>query len=227
MRVRRFLAGRCAACRMHTALCICAELPVLATRTRVVLLLHQAEQHKTTNTGRLALRCLPSSALVLRGRPTAPPGTPPATPIQFERPVLVAEPGWLARLSRPVLLFPHPDAAPLDGLRDGEPPTLIVPDGTWSQAVRARKRIPDLDRIPCARLPDGLVSQYRLRHAPGAGQVSTLEAIAHALGILEDPRLREALLAVQRLMTERTLWTRGIRRTADSGETRGPDDASR
>jgi hypothetical protein len=39
--------------------------------------------------------------------------------------------------------------------------------------------------------------------------VSTLEAIAHALGILEDPGLREALLAVQRLMTERTLQTRG------------------
>ena len=123
--------------------------------------------------------------------------------------MLSPAPGWLAQTPRPVLLFPHPEAAPLDHFRDGDPVTLIVPDGTWSQAVRTRKRIPDLDRVPCARLPDGLVSQYRLRHAPHAGQVSTLEAIAHALGILEDPGLREALLAVQRLMTERTLQTRG------------------
>ena len=210
MRLRRFLAGRCPACRMHTALCICAQLPTLPTRTRVVLVLHQAEQHKTTNTGRLALRCLPSSALVLRGRPTTLPGAPPPTTVSgFDRPMLSPAPGWLAQLPRPVLLFPHPEASPLDQFRDGDPLTLIVPDGTWSQAMRTRKRIADLDRVPCARLPDGLVSQYRLRHAPHAGQVSTLEAIAHALGILEDPALREALLAVQRLMTERTLQTRG------------------
>jgi DTW domain-containing protein len=184
---------------MHTALCICAQLPVLSTRTRVVLVLHQAEQHKTTNTGRLALRCLPNSALAVRGRVANGP----------DQPVLSPAVGWLAPLPRPVLLFPHPEASPLEQFRDGKPLTLIVPDGTWSQAVRARKRIADLDRLPCARLPDGLVSQYRLRHAPHPGQVSTLEAIAHALGILEDPGLREALLAVQRLMTVRTLQTRG------------------
>jgi DTW domain-containing protein len=202
---------------MHTALCICDQLPVLPTRTRVVLVLHQAEQHKTTNTGRLALRCLPNSALVLRGRPTGPdamPGAPSSAPVAglatgFDRPMLSPAPGWLADMPRPVLLFPHPGASPLDQFRDGDPMTLVVPDGTWSQAMRTRKRIADLDRVPCARLPDGLVSQYRLRHAPHAGQVSTLEAIAHALGILEDPGLREALLAVQRLMTERTLQTRG------------------
>jgi DTW domain-containing protein YfiP len=195
---------------MHTALCICDQLPLLPTRTRVVLLMHQLEQSKTTNTGRLALRCLPNSALVLRGRDTSissPQAS--AVPPEFQRPLLSAAPGWLTNESRPVLLFPHPEAAPLASFRDGDAVTLIVPDGTWTQAVRARKRIPDLDRIPCVRLPDGLVSEYRLRHAPAAGQVSTLEAIAHALGILEDPRLREALLAVQRLMTERTLQTRG------------------
>jgi DTW domain-containing protein len=198
---------------MHTALCICDQLPALPTRTRVVLVLHQAEQHKTTNTGRLALRCLPNSALALRGRQTGAttlPGAPsPTLAAGSERPMLSPAPGWLAELPRPVLLFPHPDASPLEQFRDGDPVTLIVPDGTWSQAVRTRKRIADLDRVPCARLPDGLVSQYRLRHAPNAGQVSTLEAIAHALGILEDPGLREALLAVQRVMTERTLQTRG------------------
>jgi DTW domain-containing protein YfiP len=112
-------------------------------------------------------------------------------------------------MQRPVLLFPHPDAAPLASFRDGPPVTLIVPDGTWTQAVKTRKRTPDLAAIPCAALPTGLVSDYRLRRAPHPGQVSTLEAIAHALGVLEDPALAAALLQVQRLMTERTLRSRG------------------
>ncbi len=84
-----------------------------------------------------------------------------------------------------MLLFPHPEAPPLDYLRDGDPLTLIVPDGTWSQAVRTRRRIPGLRQHPLRPPARRLVSQYRLRHAPRAGQVSTLEAIAHALGILE------------------------------------------
>lgn len=211
MRGRRFRAGRCPDCRLHRALCICADLPTLPTRTRLVLLLHQLELGKTTNTGQLALRCLPNSALALRGRDTRQSvGADPPAPVVPGRLELDPAPGWLDTLSRPVLLFPHPGAIPLAALRGPAPVTLIVPDGTWSQAMRARRRISGLADIPCAALPEGLVSGYRLRHAPRPGQVSTLEAIAHALGILEDEQVREALLAVQQLMTTRTLQTRGV-----------------
>ncbi len=110
----------------------------------------------------------------------------------------------------PVLLFPHPEATPLTTWRQTpDPITLIVPDGTWSQAVRARKRVPGLADIPCAALPPGLVSTYRLRHEPRPGRVSTLEAIAHALDILESPTVATALLHIHRLAVERTLWTKG------------------
>ncbi|HVV50599.1 MAG TPA: DTW domain-containing protein, partial [Polyangia bacterium] len=92
---------RCATCRMHRSLCICALLPRLATRTRVLLLLHQLEARKPTNTGIVAARCLGNSAVVYRGR--APEGAPGAT--------LEAA---LATDLEPVLLFPHPSAAPLE-----------------------------------------------------------------------------------------------------------------
>ncbi len=192
---------RCTGCRLHRRVCICDRLPCLVTRTRVVLLLHQLEARKPTNTGRLALRCLPSSQEVLRGR------------IGGEGPREVSgpePPAWLARAERPVLLFPHEEATPLHAWRDRPGPlTLIVPDGTWSQAVRARRRIPGLADIPCAALPAGLISTYRLRHDARPGRLSTLEAIAHALGVLEDASVAEALLDVHRLAVERTLWTRG------------------
>ena len=60
---------RCRECRMHLSLCICALLPRIETRTRVVLIIHQLESLKPTNTGAVAARCLPNSAVVYRGRP--------------------------------------------------------------------------------------------------------------------------------------------------------------
>jgi DTW domain-containing protein len=205
-------AHRCEACRLHRNVCICDRLVSLPTRTRLVLLLHQLEVHKPTNTGRLALRCLPNSELALRGRIDVLAGAADGGRLGLEA-AQVIDPGqraeWLVRAARPVLLFPDPDAVPLTELRDGPPVTLVVPDGTWSQAVRARRRVAGLASIPCAMLPAGLVSTYRLRHEPRAGRLSTLEAIAHALGILEGPEVAESLLAIHRLAIERALWTNG------------------
>jgi DTW domain-containing protein YfiP len=169
-------------------------------------LLHQLEVRKPTNTGRFALRCLPNSELALRGRVEGPVTNEQTFPTFDPRKL----PDWLARAEQPVLLFPHPEAVVVTAWRESpRPVTLVVPDGTWSQAVRARRRVTGLADIPCACLPPGLVSTYRLRHEPRPGRLSTLEAIAHALGVLEGPATAEALLKIHRLAVERTLWTHG------------------
>ncbi len=49
----------------------------------------------------------------------------------------------------------------------------------------------------------------RLRRPPGPGRLATLEALALALGVLEDAAVADALMRVYRIMTERTLWTNG------------------
>jgi DTW domain-containing protein YfiP len=188
---------------MQRELCVCGLLPTLPTRTRVVLLLHQLEAHKTTNTGRLALRCLPSSTYALRGRVDGGSSDLSAS---------AAPPGWLQAAERPVLLFPGVESVPLASLldpADDRPVTLVVPDGTWSQAARTRKRFPGVEALPCAHLPMDLVSTYRLRHDPRPGHLSTLQAIAHALGILEGPAIAQALLRVHQIAVERTLYTKG------------------
>jgi DTW domain-containing protein YfiP len=190
---------RCPTCLLHTHLCVCALVPTLPTRTRVVLLLHQLEARKTSNTGRLALRCLPNSEIVMRGRlKDAPVEAPP------ERWP------WDAPDRRALLLFPHEDATPLERWRETDQPlTLVVPDGTWSQAIRMRRRMPGIEALPCVTLGADEVSTYRLRHDPRAGHLSTLEAIARALGKLEDPEITRALLHIHRIAVERTLWTKG------------------
>jgi DTW domain-containing protein YfiP len=184
---------RCQGCRMQRALCICALVPRLATRTHLVLVLHQLEVGKPTNTGRLAVDCLPNSRIVIRGAGNAAVTWPDD--------------------ATPVLLFPHEDAEPIERWRGSDRPVaLVVPDGTWSQAIRVRRRVPGLAGVPAARLPDGMVSRYRLRHDPRPGHVSTLEAIAAALRVLETDGgddLERRLLEIERIMVERTLWSAG------------------
>lgn len=185
---------RCGRCRLLRAYCLCDLIPTIATRTRVVLVLHAAEDRKPSNTGRLALTCLPNSALVMRG------GMAEATPVSAE--------SWTEH-GTPVLLFPHPEARPLEEWRDSaRPVTLVVPDGTWRQAQRVRRRIPGLADIPCARVDREQPSQYRLRHTPHERRLATMEAIAEALGVLEGPAVREDLLRIFDVMVERTLQVR-------------------
>jgi DTW domain-containing protein YfiP len=212
---------RCAACRMHRSLCICALLPRLETRTRVVVVLHQLEAVKPTNTGVLAARCLVNSAIVHRGR--AAPAESGAGPSIEEQAAQVA--AEVARGSRAAFLFPHASATPLGELAaDGAPVTLIVPDGTWSQSARAVSRLGRALALPCVSLPPGAsegegaatprlggdgVARDRLRAPARPGRLATLEALACALGALEGPAVEAELLRVFRIMTDRTLWTNG------------------
>jgi DTW domain-containing protein YfiP len=218
---------RCADCRMHRSVCICALLPRLETRTRVVLLLHQLEVDKPTNTGIVAARCLPNSAIVYRGRT---PGVDArdsdargaSLDEQAARLAAAIAPG-----TRAAFLFPHASATPLVAWRDGAPVTLIVPDGTWRQAARARSRLGRALALPCVTLAGGAAASPggRLRTAKRPGQLATLEALALALGELEGQPVEDALMRVFRVMTDRTLWTNG--RLPRAAVTGGVPDGAR
>jgi DTW domain-containing protein YfiP len=184
---------RCARCRMHDSLCICALMPRLVTRTRLALVIHRYEERKPTNTGRLATECLTNSEVFVRGH-KAVPSAPFA---------------WSAD-TEPLLLFPHPDATLLvPRAPTARPVTLIVPDGNWRQASKVRNRVPGLRDVACVTLPPDVPSIYRLRSEAHAHGLATVEAIARAMGILEGVEVRTALETVFRAMVERTLWSRG------------------
>jgi len=162
---------RCRECRMHLSLCICALLPRIETRTRVVLIIHQLESLKPTNTGVVAARCLPNSAVVYRGRP------PDAGGASLDGDVSALAAAGTQRL----LLFPHAAATPLAAFRGGTAPiTLLVPDGTWRQAARTSTKLAaQLGEIPCVSLP-AAPAQKRLRSAAAPERLATLEAVARA-----------------------------------------------
>lgn len=182
---------------MHVGLCICLMIPRLVTRTRLLLVIHNFEDNKPTNTGRLAAECLVNSRVIVRGKAS-----------------LSGESLGFSSDTIPVLLYPSEDATPLVELaasltNESRPITLIVPDGSWRQASKVRKRLPGVGAARCVSLPLGGASRYRLRSAPDLHRLSTIEAIARALGILEGPEIRTAMELPFHAMVERTLWMRG------------------
>jgi DTW domain-containing protein len=184
---------RCPRCRVHGSLCVCALIPSIETRTRLVLFIHRAEDRKPTNTGRLATHCLPNSEVHVRGRESEP-----------------TAPFHVGQDRQGILLFPSEDHVPIERFRDSERPvTLIVPDGNWRQASKVRMRVPGIRELPTVMLPPAEPSRYRLRSEAHAHGLATIEAIARAMGVLEGPEVRERLEFVFRAMVERTLWARG------------------
>jgi DTW domain-containing protein YfiP len=188
--------ARCAGCQLHPTLCICALVPRLRTRTRLVVLVHYREARKPSNTGQLAARCVTRGNVEIFGRRGQ----------VLEAPVVGDD-------ELPLLLFPDDDAAPISLHAASEKPiALFVPDGNWHQASKVRRRVPGLGAIQCVTLPEAGPTEYRLRAEPREGGLATLEAVARALGILEGdagPQTERAMLEVFRVMVERTLWFRG------------------
>jgi DTW domain-containing protein YfiP len=177
---------KCPRCLLLQRVCLCAEVPTVATRTRVVIVRHDREQSRSSNTGRLAHQALPNSVIVDHNA-------------RNESGLVV--PTVLPPLDGAWLLFPAGE--PTTGCPEPPPRQLVVLDATWSQARRMYRKIEALRGLPILRLPDIPVSTARLRQSPGEGRVSTIEAIAAALRLLEGGAVAEPLERLFSVAVER------------------------
>jgi DTW domain-containing protein YfiP len=188
-------APRCIGCHLHVSECVCPAIAGVRARlvvaTRVVLVMHEQERGRSTNTGALVLAAVPEARRVVY----------PST----DDSVLFSD-GSLG--AGGYLLFPRADALPLDAVQ-GDVRTLVVPDGTWRQAARLCRRVPALAALPAVALPGARASRYRLRTGRPEGQLATLEAVAEALALLESPATGEALLDLLDAWVAATLRMRG------------------
>ena len=168
--------------------CVCAIVPQLRTRTRLLVILHAAEAKKPTNTGRLAALCTDNSQVLVRGLPDAPLNL-----------------GFLAG-ERALVLCPDASATLVQPV--AFPVTLIVPDGSWRQASKMPRREPMLRDLPRVRLPPVSARAPELRKETKDNGLATFVAIAHALGLLEDPAIERSMLAFYAVVAERILRAR-------------------
>lgn len=190
---RRVLSeDRCDRCYLRKEVCYCPHLPRIELRTRVAILMHWSEFKATTNTGRWVHLMLPNSEIRLRGQKSSP--------MSLE--------GLWDDTRQPLFLYPTEDSEVLTEKHFEKPVTLIVPDGKWRQASKVWRREPELANVPCVRIAPGQPSRYILRRPPQPHCLSTMEAIARALGVLENRAIEGELLKVFDEMVNRTFLTR-------------------
>jgi DTW domain-containing protein len=161
----------CRRCLRPDAFCVCAGLGPIPSRTRVVLLQHPREARLAICSAWLTRIALRDAELHRGVRFADHPRVGP----------LLAAPGT-------ALLYPGEGATPAEALCGAPPRTLVVVDGTWIQAEKMLAATPALAALPRVSLAGHESGYGELRREPAAGHLSTIEAVAHALGALEgDP----------------------------------------
>ena len=174
----------CRRCRRPASVCYCAALACIDTRTRVVILQHPRERDMPIGTARMASLCLPNAALHVG--------------VRWSDPAILGD--------NPILLYPGKGARDILREPPAGPVTLVVIDGTWSQAKTVVRDNPMLHALPRYAFSAPEPSRYRIRREPSAEYCSTIEALMHVLGVLEgDPAKFRALLAPLRLMVDNQL----------------------
>lgn len=161
----------CSRCYLKSPQCICDWLPSVATNTQILVIRHITERHIMSNTGRLAALLLPNCRIVDIG-----PNLP------FDDTEIPIDGTWL--------LYPGPNLAPAGPA----PSCLVVLDASFRRAKRMYKRIEALHRLPELALPPPLLVPHRLRQPPRSDGMSTIEAIAAGLSVVEDPAHGRVLL---------------------------------
>lgn len=83
------------------------------------------------------------------------------------------------------------------------PIELIIPDGTWRQAKKMKRRESNLKDVLSIKLPGNQISTYSLRKQKFTHGLCTYEAVAQALGIIEGKELEKQMFEQFKIMNDR------------------------
>lgn len=183
----------CIRCLRPQRTCICHWCTPTAHVVEVLILQHPLEVEHAKGSARLLNLSLPDSRLVVGE----------AFDEQELQTLLHAPFSPGADRRHAILLYPDtPEGAsmaqpsmPSDvPWTEPEKLRLVVLDGTWRKSRKMLYANPPLQSLPRLALSDVPASQYLIRKAHGADQLSTLEATCHALMQLEQNGARYAPL---------------------------------
>lgn len=214
---RAFLARgksvvRCEQCQLASYACICSWQPKLSLSVEFVLLMHSDEVFKPTNTGRLIADIFPAHTHAFIWSRTAP---------DTELLRLLNDPQ-----RRCVIVFPAEEDAEENDTEeckaevvaarkvftslphDNKLTTFILLDGTWKQSGRMFNQGRWLDKFACVALPAGRARGYTVRKSHQENYLSTLEAAALCLTVVNEQAAANILLDYFELFNLHYLATR-------------------
>lgn len=193
---------RCEGCLLATYNCICAFRPVRSSRAEFVLVMHKNETFKPTNTGRLIADVFPAHTHAFRWTRTEPDAELIELLQDPRRQCLLVFPVDTSEANtKPRKLYTE---VPTDKI-----PTFILLDGTWKQSGRMFHLSRWLDQVPCIALPEAGERGYAVRKSHQDDYLSTAEAAALCLQLVDEPENSETLLDYFQLFNEHYVATRG------------------
>lgn len=190
----------CLKCYLHLDRCICSIIPNLKLKTKISLIVHHKELHRSTNTGRLAIACLENSQMIIRGESKNHPVLKLDSLLDPNYHSWVFYPSLDAVELTPELVKNHSDL----------PIQLIVPDGNWRQASKVHYRHHELKDLLRVKISTPNTAPLHMRKETTKEGMATLEAIAHALGIIENEEVKNHLMYVYWRKLEETFKGRGF-----------------
>ena len=176
----------CLTCRRRVRTCVCESLKPFETQTRYIILMHPMEAKKEkVGTGRFTHLILKNSKILVG--------------INFDEnqefQAILNDPSY-----ETYLLYPGDDALQIEnGFSDGKPKKplqIIVIDGTWPCAKKMMKLTTSLHDTPRISFTPGKTSEFKIKHQPMEGCLSTVESVyqvirgLRAAGV-EDTKMKE------------------------------------
>lgn len=183
---------RCPVCGVHQERCFCARFLRFGTRTRFVFLQHPQEARKPTNSVKLACRILENASTLAWDRTQVP---------RFGADAF--------------LLYPSPDALEFTAEELARPCTVVVPDGTWSQASRIASVLTKVAPLPRRVLPMGEGTRWTVRQSDDPTRVSSAQAAAAVLGLAGEIAAAEHLHGAVAEASRQILAMRGMFRDGE------------
>ncbi|NHO64733.1 DTW domain-containing protein [Aestuariicella hydrocarbonica] len=178
----------CGRCHWRKEWCLCEQAPQLTPRLHVLLLTHEREHAKLSNTGRLLEASLPNAHVLDWQRKTAGSQVLEIAGQQGLTPILLF-PEDRPCSERAVMDLPLSFCLSSSVPHDMNQLMFIVLDGTWQQAAKMVRSSPELQRLPRLELQSDSASAYQLRKNQQPGHFSTVETgllLMQTLGFNED-----------------------------------------
>ena len=168
----------CSNCERPISVCFCNEIKVFSNQVKLIILQHPDETKHPLGTAKMAQLSFKNSHLFIGE--------------EFNS---NKELNKLLKINNgpSAILYPHKDAIEISQFDTKTNPqdqveeiqNLIVLDGTWRKAKRIFEKTDFLKELKFLSLNIKTDQKYKIRKAPKAGLLSTLEASAMALSVLD------------------------------------------
>ncbi len=188
----------CVRCLRAGSVCLCDSIRPFDTSFQVVLLQHPKERKNSIGTARFTHLTLKSSRLIAGAEFDA----------NADVNAILDDPA-----NYPVTLFPGETAANVALERDaflasipsGRRLVIFVVDGTWSQARGMLRKSSRLLALPRVSFTIDTPSQYKVRKQPREFCLSTVEAVARLVKLLDPAAPAESLIDTFAIMVDAQL----------------------